>query len=141
LFYNSEIWHLPNLNVNLKHVLFVASANCLKMCLNCPDDMISYQNLHKITNRATNEMLSQNKLALSLYKVFNNKFPMNEWLQLNFTQINTSRQTHFMISKTNKLKVGLSKRLNCLNGKIPLLWLNKTYNSYKIECKKMFLKF
>jgi hypothetical protein len=33
LFYNSETWHLPNLNIYLKHALFVASANCLKMCL------------------------------------------------------------------------------------------------------------
>jgi hypothetical protein len=33
LFYNSEMWHLPNLNFNLKHALFVVSANCLEMCL------------------------------------------------------------------------------------------------------------
>jgi hypothetical protein len=66
--------------------------------------MISYENLHKITNRATPEMMSQYKLALSLYKVFNDKTPINEWLHLNFTQINTSRQTHFMISK----KINLS---------------------------------
>ena len=144
LLYNSEIWHLPNLNVNLKHALFVESAKCLKMCLNYPDEMISYENLHKITKRATPEMMSQYKLALSLYKVFNNKTPMSEWLQLNFTQINTSRQTHFMISKTNKLKLGmncLSNRLNYLNGKIPLLWLNKTYDGFKIECKRLFLEF
>jgi hypothetical protein len=42
LMYNSEIWHLPNLNVNLKHALFVVSAQCLRMCLNFPDEMISY---------------------------------------------------------------------------------------------------
>ena len=114
------------------------------MCLNYPDEIISYENLHKITKRATPEMMSQYKLALSLYKVFNNKTPMSEWLQLNFTQINTSRQTHFMISKTNKLKLGmncLSNRLNYLNGKIPLLWLNKTYDGFKIECKRLFLEF
>ena len=144
LFYNSEIWHLPNLNVNLKHALFVASANCLKMCLNYPNEMISYQDLHKLTNRATPEMLAHYKLALSLYKVFNDKSPLNEWLHLNFTQINTTRQTSFMTSKANKLKLGmncLSNRFNHLNGKIPLLWLNKSFDCYKIECKKLFLKF
>ena len=144
LFYNSEIWHLPNLNLNLKHALLVASANCLKMCLNYPSEIISYQNLHKITKRATPEMYCNYKMALSLYKVFNDKFPCNEWLHLNFNQINTSRQTTFMTSRTNNLKLGmncLANRFNHLNGKIPLIWFNKSYYCYKIECKKMFLSF
>ena len=144
LFYNSEIWHLHNLNTNLKHALFVASANSLKMCLNYKTDMISYIDLHKMTNRATPEMLSDYKLALSLYKIFNNESPQNEWLHLNFSQITTSRQTNFMTSKSNNLKLGinsLTNRLHHLNGKIPLEWLNKTFNCYKIECKKLFLTY
>lgn len=144
LFYNSEIWHLHNLNTNLKHALFVASANSLKMCLNYKTDMISYIDLHKMTNRATPEMLSDYKLALSLYKIFNNESPQNEWLHLNFSQITTSRQINFMTSKSNNLKLGinsLTNRLHHLNGKIPLEWLNKTFNCYKIECKKLFLTY
>jgi hypothetical protein len=135
---------MPSLNVNLKHALFVESAQCLRMCLNYPDEMISYENLHKITNRATPEIMSQYKLALSLYKVFNDKTPINEWLHLNFTQINTSRQTHFMVSKTNKLKLGmncLTNRLNYLNGKILLLWLNKTYDCFKLNARSCSLNF
>ena len=80
LFYNSEIWQLPNLNNNLKHALFVASANCLKMCLHHPDEMISYHDLHKKTKWATPEMFCNYKLALSLFMVFNNKSPLNQWL-------------------------------------------------------------
>jgi hypothetical protein len=130
LFYNSEIWYLPNLNVNPKHALFVASANCLKMCLSYPNQMISYQNLDKITNKATPVMLAQYIFTLSLYKVFNDKSPLNEWPHLNFIQINITRQTSFIISEANKLKLGmkcLSNRFNHLNGKIHPLWPKKIF--------------
>ena len=142
LFYNSEIWHLPTLNNNLKHALLVASANSLKMCLHYPVEMISYHNLHKMTNRATPEMLCNYKLALQLYKTYNQQMPTDEWLHLNFNQIITSRQTLFMTSKNNNLKVGmncLTNRFQHLNGKIPLCWLNKSYLGYKLDCKKLFL--
>ena len=49
LYYNSEVWHLPNLNQNSKHSLFVASANALKVCLHYPRLPYSYLDLHKIT--------------------------------------------------------------------------------------------
>ena len=48
----------------------------------------------------------------------------------------------FMISKTNKTKIGLNtmaNRLSILNGRIPLSWLNATLSTYKIKCKKLFL--
>jgi hypothetical protein len=52
LFNNSEIWHIPTLNHISMHALLVASATSLKMCLHYLVEMISYLNLHKITNRA-----------------------------------------------------------------------------------------
>ena len=144
LYYNSEVWHMPNLNQQSKHLLFVSSANALKVCLHYPSYLYSYHELHKMTGRATPEMMCNYKLALSLYKTFNDQLPYSEWLHLNFDQVNTTRQVTFITQRKNKKKIGmncLTNRYHYLNNKIPLDWLNKSYASYKIECKKLFLKF
>ena len=62
-----------------------------------------------------------------------------EWLELNFNQVFTSRQTKFITVKTNIRKVGLNALANrafILNNKIPLEWLNLTFDTYKVYCKK-----
>ena len=144
LYYNSEVWQLPNLNLNSKHSLLVASANALKVCLHYPRFLYSFFDLHKITRRATPDMICKYKLALSLYKTFNDQLPYTEWLHLNFNQINTSRQVMFITQKNNNKKIGmncLTNRYHYLNGVIPLDWMNKSYNSFKIECKNLFLTF
>jgi hypothetical protein len=69
LYYNSEVWHLPNLNQNSKHsFFFLASANALKVCLHYPRLPYSFLDLQKINRRATPDMICKHKLALSLYK-------------------------------------------------------------------------
>jgi hypothetical protein len=144
LYYNSEVWQLPNLNQNSKHKLFVASSNALKVCLHYPRTQYSYFDLHRITKRATPDMICKYKLALSLYKTFNDQLPFNEWVHLNFNQRSTSRQLTFITLKNNNKKVGLNSlanRYHSLNGKIPLVWMNKPYESYKIECKRLFITF
>ncbi len=144
LFYNSEIWHLPTLDRNLRHSLFTASANALKICHHYPNELISYYNYHKMSDRATPEMMCNYKLALSLYKTMNNQFPETEWTHLNFNQILTSRQSMFATKRADKSRVGincLTNRFVHLNNKIPLEWFNKTFNNYKIACKSKFLKF
>ena len=135
LYYNSEVRQLTNLNQNSKHLLFVASLNALKSCLHYPRLPYSYLDLHK---RATPDMIC--KLALFLYKTFNDQLPYNEWLHLNFNQIITSRQVMFITLKNNNKKVGINcfaNRYHCLIGLIPLDRMNKSYDSYKIECKHM----
>ena len=55
---------------------------------------------------------------------------------------NTSRQTSFVSSRNNNLKVGinsLSNRFYLLNNKIPLQWFNQSIDTFKIHCKKLFL--
>ena len=82
------------------------------------------------------------KTAIQLHKVYNQTDPSLDWINLHFDQILTSRQTEFLISKTNKTKVGLnilSNRFAILNGLIPLRWLNLNIDTYKIHCKKLFL--
>lgn len=142
LFYNSEVWHLPGLNAKLKHDLFVASAIALKMALHYPDNNPSYSDLHRLAKRATPEMYCKYKCAILLYKTFNQKNPMEEWIHLNFDQINTTRQTKFMTSMNKNHSVGnniLINKFHHLNNEIDLDWLNKSLVTFKILCKKQFL--
>ena len=51
LYYNSEIWHLPNLKPFLKSLLLLlVSAKALKLCTPFYDQPMSYLNFHKIHN-------------------------------------------------------------------------------------------
>ena len=122
----------------------MASAKALQLCNHYRDPMTSYHELHKLTNRATPAMYSNCKCALLLHKMYSGTKWNNEWLHLNFNEINTSRQTKFVISRSNNFKCGLNATCNKfvhLNRKIPLDWLNLNFNSYKVKCKEYFLSF
>ena len=112
-------------------------------CLKKSDSKaLSYIELHEISGRATPDQLRDYKLSLQLYKTFNNATPTQTWIDLNESSVHTTRQTKFIISNENRLKVGwniLSHRFWNVNGKIDLDWLNLSVNSYKIKCKKIFL--
>ena len=47
-------------------------------------------------------------------------------------------------TKSNTFKVGLNSlanRLAYLNNEIPLEWLNKSIETFKIHCKKLYLSY
>jgi hypothetical protein len=103
---------------------------------------VSFVDLHKITNRTSPNNVGLYKIAIQLYKTFNLLLPEKEWVRLNWQQTFTSRQMTFKIIRNNKYKVGMncqSNKFHVLNEKIPLLWLNKSLASFKIECKKLLL--
>ena len=140
LYYDSEIWHLPSLHVNLKQKLLSSSAK--KMCAKYNTNDMPFIKLHELYHRAIPEMFLLYKLALSFFKLFNSNDCTTEWVALNFNQINTSRQLGFITSKTNIKRVGLNvlaNRLYVLNGKIPLTLFNKSIDTFKVYCKKEFL--
>ena len=142
LYYNSEIWHLPSLKYELKKKLLSISARALKVTMYYPDNMISYENIHKMNNRAMPEAFMSYKLTIQLYKLYNSVNHSLEWVSMNLNQILTTRQTNFITLKTNKTKVGLnilSNRLHSINGLIPLTWLNQSICTFKINCKKLLL--
>ena len=79
------------------------------------------------------------KLALCLFKLYNKDFNLIEFEILNFNQILIGRQTNFIKSKSNSLKVGinsLANRLFVINNGIPLNWLNMSIDTFKVHCKK-----
>ena len=143
LFYNSEVWHLPTLKQSLKNTLLSASAKALKLCAKSVDLwMLSFTHLHEMAGRATPNQMMDYKLALQLYKTFNYRCPIVDWVSLNFNQIMGSRQTKFSINMTNRKKVGmnaLSNRLWYINGKINVDWFNCSFDTYKVNCKGLFL--
>ena len=142
IYYNSEIWHLPSLKSNLKQKLLSISARAISTCVkHCTRD-ISFVNLHLLYKRATPEQFLMYRHALCIYKVLNSDVMTREWLELNFNQVFTSRQTKFITLKTNNRKVGLNALANrafILNNKIPLEWINMSLNTFKVYCKKEFL--
>ena len=142
LYYNSEIWHLPSLKKELKTKLLSISARAIKIAMYYPYRMISFENIHKMNNRATPDSFMIYKYAIQLHKLYNENEHSFEWVNLNINQILTSRQTNFLIMKTNNNKVGLNiltNRLHILNGKIPLSWLNLTLSTFKVKCKQLLL--
>jgi hypothetical protein len=83
-------------------------------------------------------MLRMYNTALLLYKTYNDKIPRDDQISLNFDQQIASRQTTLMTHRSNKLIVGInavSKRFCVLNCKILQLWLNESYEKYKLNCK------
>ena len=143
LYYNSEVWQIPTLNQSLKNKLQAASARALKVCAKTNDMwMLSFKDLHEMAGRATPNRLAKYKMSLQLYKTVEHRCPTSEWVSITFNVINTSRQSNFAINSTNRLRVGynsLSNRLSYLNGLIDLNWLNLSFDSYKMKCKKLFL--
>ena len=86
--------------------------------------------------RAAPENLSNFKHAVLLHKLYNNQSPNLDWVDLNFKQTFSTRQTNFNIIKSNNI---LSNRLYVLNNKIVLNDLNLTLNCFKTKYKLLLL--
>ena len=142
LYYNSDVWLIRSLSVSIKKLLLSTSSNTLKVAINYRFQFINYIELHKMAGRATPSMLTNYKLALMLYNIYNSVNQSDEWVHLKLNHVTTSRQTCFHINRNNRIIIGLntiSSRLIFRNDKIPLELLNKGYDSYKVECKCLFL--
>jgi hypothetical protein len=63
---------------SLKSSLLAALSKALKVALHYTGRLISYKNLHLITNRAPPWMILNYKLALQLYSTFNHSIPDTE---------------------------------------------------------------
>ena len=102
-----------------------------------------FANLRINKQRSIPENYLLYKHALALYKLYWSKNLSAEFIALNFNSILTTRQVNFIATKSNKRKVGLKALANhfyTLNNRTHLLQLNKSPESYKVFCKKEFLK-
>ena len=142
LYYNCNVWLIPSLKPQLKQQLLSASARALRICTPNYNNLMSYDQIHAINNRATPNQMMIYKHALLLYKIWNEPIFSKEWLSLNFQQNFSARGTQVKIYKTNNLKIGKNlavNRLKLINGLIEYQWLNLKFESYKIQCKSKFL--
>ena len=143
LYYNAEIWLLPNLSPQSKQKLMSASTMPLKLITNDREKRMSFENIHYLNKRATPSQITFYKHALLLHKFYNDESMSLEWTDLFFNQHFNNRTTKIKFYNTSKFKVGnniLSNRFNILNGKIPYEWLNDSLDSYKVKCKNLFLQ-
>ena len=126
----------------LKQQLLSASAKALKVCMRFNDRFESFEALHGRAKRATPKNYLMYKHAQMLHKLYNQVEPDIEWISLNFQHQFSMRRGQIIVAKTNNIRVGeniLANRLNVLNNKIPLDWLNLPYGAYKRKIKEMFL--
>jgi hypothetical protein len=84
LFYNSEIWHIPNLKPQLKQMLLSVSAKALKKFMKKLDSIFSFNYIHEINNRGAPNNLMLYKHSLLLHKLYNEEQPSTEWVNHNF---------------------------------------------------------
>ena len=143
LYYNSEVWHIPSLKPELKQILLSSSANALKISQKLPDRYESFINVHRACKRATPNQFIIYKHSILLHKLYNLHSPKLDWVDLNFNQTFTSRQTTFNTIKSNNFLIGnnlLSSRLSILNSKIHLRDLNLSLDAFKIKYKKIMLE-
>ena len=133
---------LPNLSPILKQKLLSASAAPLKLTTSGYHRMISYDSLHYQNKRATPNQVTMYKHSLLLHKAYNDDEMGISWTGLFFNQLFNSRELCVQFTNNSKYKIGkniLTNRFEILNGKIPLNWLNETFESFKIKCKVLFL--
>ena len=131
-----------SLKSTLKQKLLSSSAKAIKVCAKFNTSHLSFVVIHDMFKRGTPDNFLLYKHALALYKIINSNDYNLEFASLNLNIILTSRQTNFISRKNNKRSVGLNalaNRFHILNNRIPLAHFNKSFDTYKILCKKEFL--
>ena len=85
---------------------------------------------------------SKYRLAIQLYKIYNNDYYNDDWQDMNAQQNFIARMEMFQINDVSRLKVGkniLCNRLTVLNNQVNLNWLNLSLISFKLKVKSIFL--
>ena len=97
----------------------------------------------RLAKRGTPTQMCNHKHALQLYKLVNSETMTEDWMSLNFQQHFNGRSNKLQFFTSYNYKVGqnlMVNRFRQLNNKIDYDWLNESFNSYKIKCKKLFLQ-
>ena len=142
LYYNCEIWLSQGLNVRNKQLILAASSNALRILNNMSDIRISYLQLHNQEKRALPMQFGKYRLAIQLFKIYNDSNENEDWQDMNIQQNFNARNDNFHINDFSKLKVGkniLCNRLTCLNRHVKLDWLNLSLTAFKLKLKSIFL--
>ena len=85
LYYAAEVWHLPELTLNLKKSIKFASANALKLCLSRTNlHLATHTEIHRLADRAMPEDICLYRHAIMAFKLLRMELCDGEFMQLNF---------------------------------------------------------
>ena len=85
---------------------------------------------------------NKKKIKKKLYKVFNDKEQKDDWVDINFSMNFNNRCKNVLLTDMSSLRVGkniLSNRLSIISNKVDLSWLNQSYETYKVNCKRLLM--
>ena len=142
LYYNCEIWLSQGLNARHKQQILAASSNALKILGNVSGLRTSFVQLHINEKRALPVDFGRYKMAIQLHKIYNGVEMNSDWVDMNHQQNFNARSRMFQINDYSRLKIGkniLCNRLNELNNRVDLDWLNLSLISFKLKMKSIFL--
>ena len=143
LYYGSEVWHIPGRSQSQNKKLKLASANAIRACDNSLTIYSTHTQIHKSADRALPDQMLQYKHAITMYKLFKTCQPETEFINLNFQLNQNTRLVHTNFFSRQNYEIGnniLLNRLSHLNAKIKKSWMDLSLNTFKIKCKKLFLK-
>ena len=144
LYNGAEIWHIPGLSLALNKSIKFASANARRTCLPGMSIMNTHTEIHNMAQRALPANVCMCKYAIMFYKLIQNIICEDEFLYLNFQLLDNERVTKFKFVKQQSFDVGknilLNRMYDTIDNKIDKKWLQLGLDSYKIECKDLFLK-
>ena len=143
-YYNAVIWLQPEIGSVMKQKLLSISACALRSCLNCPNDVISFERIYEINKKCTPTQIMKYQAALSLHKMLNFELPNFEAITVLSQMAFTPRQTVFIIFRDNHTRIGMntsSNKFYQLTGKISLISLELNFILFKKQMKIQFLKY
>ena len=142
LYYNCEIWLSQWLHARQKQQLLSASAMALKILNNVSDIRVNFTLIHKSEKRALPMNFAKYRLAIQLFKIYNDVTRGSDWMDINFQQNFSLRSRMFHVNDNSNLRIGkniLANWMTVLNKLIDLDWLNLSLNTFKLKVKELFL--
>ena len=139
LYYTPKICHLLSFKYDL---LIFASATALKISQKHPDRSKSFLHLHQSWKRALPNQIWEYKHSLISHKLYNTQIQIMDWIELNFNQTITSRETFFYLIKSNYTSISnnlLALRLQILHKKEKLENLNLCLDEFKVKYKQIVM--
>ena len=144
LYYGSKVWLMSTLHSNLKNKLWQASSRMLQIVQKDYDKVLSFDDLHRLTNRASPNMWCNYVTACAMYDCVTNEVPQNILTKMTINSLNTSRRPGITFTRTNHIKIGfncLGNRLQLVSTQLNIDWSIMSKQAFKKHCKNLFLSY
>ena len=143
LYYGAKVWLHAGLSAAIKKKLWQASSRMLRITQKDWNCEKSFEELHKITRRATPKMWSNYVHCCALFDVVENGKPSILLSKLMENNLVEQRFDGLIFTRSNRLKIGmncLSNRLMYVSCQLNFNWLMYSKTAFKVKCKTMMIK-